>query len=283
MPIALSRPCWSPPQLPRRPSTDKRAMTGVQTSLRLYAPVTELFTERVCMSWRKWLPGWLRSGTATTVGQCPLSGSDCPLLFFGPLYIVCRVPERSLPHFIWTMGPLCPFFHKFVLFWAFDFCLPWCFCSSFLVIKFCFSLPCTNFSMFHEASIIGKLLPPLEHTCNVRSRHEGSQKPSERKNILSFFFIFWSVSSNHAEQALKKKKRKKGRSKSIPVPFSMHFLQFITLRGCYPTFVFVVLIVISRTARCLQSALRKRESETVQASPTCSLISLDHLKEMGIE
>ena len=50
------------------------------------------------------------SGTATTVGQCPLSGSDCPLLFFGPLYIVCGVPERSLPNVIWTVGPLCPLF-----------------------------------------------------------------------------------------------------------------------------------------------------------------------------
>ena len=50
-----------------------------------------------------------------------LSGSDCPLLSFGPLYIVCGVRERSLPHFIWTMGLLCPFFHNFVLFWAFDF------------------------------------------------------------------------------------------------------------------------------------------------------------------
>ena len=82
-----------------------------------------------------------------TVGQCPLSGSDCPLLFFGPLYIVCGLPERSLPYFIWTMGPLCPSFHKFVLFWAFDFCLPWCFCSSFLMIKlffflFIYAIPC---------------------------------------------------------------------------------------------------------------------------------------------
>ena len=200
MPIALSRPCWCPQQLPRRPSTDKRAMTGVQTSLRWYALVTKLFTERVCMSWRKWLLGWLRSGTATTVGQCPLSGSDCPLLFFGPLYIVCGVPERSLPHFIWTMGPLCPFFHKFVLFWAFDFCLPWCFCSSFHMIKFCFSfylfmpfhvivLDVELWSMLRRAAQTHRTIAKVWHLAQGFRTALSGQSPTTRLHVLFIFFF----------------------------------------------------------------------------------------------
>ena len=152
MPIALSRSCWSPQQLPRRLSSDKRAMTSVQTSLRLYAPVMELFTERVCMSWRKWLPGWLRSGTATIVGQCPLFGSDYPLQIFGPLYIACGLPERSLPDCIWTIGPLCPFFHKFVLFWALNFVCLDASAHPFLCINFVFSF--YSFMPFHVVEVL---------------------------------------------------------------------------------------------------------------------------------
>ena len=79
------------------------------------------FVEETGCSWRQCLSGirppvilissvLLRSEAATTVEQCPLSGSDCPLLFFGPLCIVCGVPERSLLHFIWTMEPALPLF-----------------------------------------------------------------------------------------------------------------------------------------------------------------------------
>ena len=81
---------------------------------------------------------------------CPAATVRC---YSSGLCTLCAgVPERSLPHFIWTMGPLCPFFHKFVLFWAFDFCLPWCFCSSFLMIKFCFSF--CLFMPFHVVDVL---------------------------------------------------------------------------------------------------------------------------------
>ena len=83
---------------------------------------------------------------------CPAATVRC---YSSGLCTLCAgCPKEACPTSLsWTMGPLCPFFHKFVLFWAFDFCLPWCFCSSFLMIKFCFS-----FYLFMPFNVVDVLI-----------------------------------------------------------------------------------------------------------------------------